>query len=154
MIRISGEVVSHLRDDIPNDLVPVDEIGAELAERMRQRVHGDGVDAAGRPWSGGRDFVGSGQLRDSLGHDSTKRGTVVGYANSARRDPGRQSQETNQDVAQRVFAGESMSPMQPSASEIEAARAIAVDGVTRAILKTPGPAGGPRRLLKGGVRIR
>ncbi len=154
MIRIAGVVVSHLRDDIPADLIPMDEIGEDLAERMRQRVHDQGVDADGRPWSGGRDFVASGQLRDSLGADGDRRSTVITYADTRRNDPGRAAQETNQEVARRVFSDEAMSPLQPSASEIAAAKSLAIDGVTQRIFKTPGAAGGPRRLLKGGVRVR
>lgn len=149
MIRITGEVRDFFVDPIPDELVPIDEVGQELADRMRQRIHDDGMDADGRPWIGGRHFVRTGQLRDSLDASSTPTETTITYADTGRRD----GSETNQEVARRVFSPERVSPMQPSPSELEAARRIALSGMERAIIKS-GASGSPSRLVKGSVRVR
>lgn len=51
MIRIVGTVKSNLRDDIKANLVPLVRLGEELATRMRDRIHTQGLAGDGAPWS-------------------------------------------------------------------------------------------------------
>lgn len=51
MIQIVGTVTSNLRDDVKANLVPLVQLGEELAAMIRKRVHEDGLAADGAPWS-------------------------------------------------------------------------------------------------------
>ncbi len=153
-IRIEGEVTSAIREPIA--LAPVlDDLARELVERMANRIHGRGVAADGRPWSGGRDFQRSGQLRRSLGVELTARGPVIRYADTARvGEP-----LTNQQLARELFGEEHMSPMVPSDEEVawftrELARRLPSVVLTDTALgggRVPSRMGRGNRAMKGGV---
>lgn len=51
MIQIVGTVKSNLRDDVKANLVPLVQLGEQLADRIQRRVHDQGVAGDGAPWS-------------------------------------------------------------------------------------------------------
>lgn len=50
-MRVTGTVVSNIRDPLPVPLVKLAELGRELAALMRKRIHDQGLAGDGAPWS-------------------------------------------------------------------------------------------------------
>lgn len=216
MIAIVGTVKSNFRDDIKANLVPLMELGTELAAMIRARVHEQGLAGDGAQWSAyaskrkppkrgdrfywtrpgepqpelhrlaapttgkyagraaypsyahwceamgvPRDrklFKITAELEESIGVTALSPARIeIAYnkklrvARYGRAKSGKAY--TNQKVAQFAFRTERMSPMQPSAAEIQFAADFVRERVPAGILKDLQAAEAESRGLQGANRV-
>lgn len=148
IIRINGEVVDNIEARLSMSAEPIVQLVRELRDRMRQRIHFRAVDAAGRPWTGGRDFRVTGELADALEVDVRGLDDIAIRYSDAQRSDG----ETNAQVARRVFADERSPALQPSAEELAWFQRELIARVPELLLKqvvnsSQGAVGVPNRMV-------
>lgn len=155
LVVVEGAVKSRIVDPVPNNWVPVAEVGRLVQHFVRIRVHGLGVDANGVPFALSRvdgrplRFVATGRLRDSFETIAgTERATVTyGGQHSPR--------ITNAALASILFSRATRDPFELNASERDAVRKTVAVAFQRTMLGSATDTDPrARRLVTTGVVVR